>query len=340
MIGDAVPAFRDRRRHRPGHTDRGRRHRRVQRPAPGRWSLGLRRRPRLARPGHRRRQPGREGDVHRRALRGVEGVSRRLLDHRGPRPGRGAHARQPRARRAATGRSRCGRSCDARARRWRGDHACPPRGVGAGGRLSDQALRRPRHRRGGGRRGVRDRRRAVAGRRRSSQPRRLADHHRHPQGHRPDPARAQARRQAGGGSDVARRRPTRASRRHRRRPAPADLHLLSPGARDGDPRGADAADGRRADRARDRPRLPDAGDRHGAADHPREGQDQGGPHPVPGAVGGGSPGTRLGRARRPLPRLQRGLPGERPRHRSRPSRPDRRGDPAHAPGPCPHAGGR
>ena len=41
-----------------------------------------------------------------------------------------------------------------------------------------------------------------------------------------------------------------------------------------------------------------------------------------------------------LPRLQRGLPGDRPRHRSRTSRPDRRGDSAHSPDPCPHAGGR
>jgi hypothetical protein len=47
-----------------------------------------------------------------------------------------------------------------------------------------------------------------------------------------------ARRQAEGGSDAVRRRPARASRRHRRRAAPADLHLLSPGARDPEPRGA------------------------------------------------------------------------------------------------------
>ena len=96
----------------------------------------------------------------------------------------------------------------------------------------------------------------------------------------------------------------------------------------------------RSDRARDRACLPGAGEHHGAADHPREGQDQGGSHPLPGAVRGGSPGPRLRRARRPVPRLQRGLPGDRPRHRSRASRPDRRGDPAHPPGPGPHAGGR
>ena len=47
----------------------------------------------------------------------------------------------------------------------------------------------------------------------------------------------------------------------------------------------------------------------------REGQDQGGSHPVSGAVHGGSPGTRLRRTRRPtLSRLQRGLPGDRTRH--------------------------
>ena len=218
-------------------------------------------------------------------------------------------------------------------RRPGGDHPGPPRGVGAGGRRPDPAVRRPRHRRGGGGRGVRDRHRAMAGRRRPAEPRRLADDHRQPQGHRPDPARAQARRQAAGGADVVRRRPARAARRHRRRPAPAHLHLLSPGARDGDPRRADAAHGRRSDHARDRPRLPGAGGRHGPADHPCEGQDQGGSHPVSGAVRGGSPGTRLRRPRRPVPRLQRGLPGDRPRHRSRPSRPDRRGDPAHPPDP-------
>ena len=78
--------------------------------------------------------------------------------------------------------------------------------------------------------------------------------------------------------------PPEPRRRHRRRAAPADLHLLPPGARDGDPRRADAAHGRRPDRARDRPRLPGAGGRDGPADHPREGQDQGGAHPVPGAV--------------------------------------------------------
>jgi hypothetical protein len=45
-----------------------------------------------------------------------------------------------RGRRPATGRSRCGRSCEPD-RRPGGDHRGPPRGVGAGGRLPDQAFR-------------------------------------------------------------------------------------------------------------------------------------------------------------------------------------------------------
>ncbi len=46
----------------------------------------------------------------------------------------------PRGRRPATGRSRCGRSCE-RGRRPGGGHPGPPRGVGPGGRLPDQAFR-------------------------------------------------------------------------------------------------------------------------------------------------------------------------------------------------------
>ena len=186
------------------------RDRRLQRAAPGRRPLGLRRRPRLARHGHRRRRPGRGGGVHRRALPGVEGVHRRLLDHRGRRPRRGAPARrrrvedlQPQGRAAAVPVSD---------RRRRGDHPGPPRGVGPGGRDPGQALRRPRHRRGDGRRGVRDRRRALAGRRRPAQSRRVADHHRPPQGHRPAPARGQARGEAQGGADAVRHtRPSRSA---------------------------------------------------------------------------------------------------------------------------------
>jgi len=71
-----------------------------------------------------------------------------------------------------------------------------------------------------------------------------------------------------------------------------------------------------------------------------KGQDQSGAHPLSRAVRRGSPGTRLQCAHRPVPRVQRGLPGDRPRHRSGTSRPDRRGDPAHSPDPCPPAGRR
>jgi hypothetical protein len=212
--------------------------------------------------------------------------------------------------------------------------------MGAGGRLPRSTLRRPRRRRGRGGRGVRDRGRAVAGRRRAAEPRRVAHDHRDPQGHRPHPPREQARRQAEGGADDVRRRHDRARRRHRGRAAPADLHVLSPGARDRGPRGADAPDGRRSDRRRDRPRVSRAGERDGAADHPREGQDQDGRHPVPGAVRRGSPRARVRRARGALPRLQRGLPGQQRRHRSGAARPDGRGDPAHAPASRPAAGGR
>src|SRR5229473_6277302 len=94
MIRGAVPGFGDRRHGRPGHPGRDGGDQRVQRPARGGGSVGLRRRPRVARLGHRHRQPGRGGDVHRRALSGVEGVPRRLVDHRGRRPRRGAEARR------------------------------------------------------------------------------------------------------------------------------------------------------------------------------------------------------------------------------------------------------
>src|SRR6204780_4132164 len=94
MIPDAVPGFRDRRHARPRHRGRDGGHRRVQRPAPGGGLLGLRRWPRGAQLGHGHRQPGRGGDVHRRTLSGVEGVSRRLLGHGGRRPRRGAQARR------------------------------------------------------------------------------------------------------------------------------------------------------------------------------------------------------------------------------------------------------
>ena len=105
--------------------------------------------------GHRHRQPGRRGGVHRRAVPGVEGVPRRLLGHRGPRPRRGAQAR----RRGVEGLQSEGRGAAVparaeRSRRRGGDHPGPSRGVGAGGRRAGAGVsatstspRRPRPRR-------------------------------------------------------------------------------------------------------------------------------------------------------------------------------------------------
>src|SRR3954468_19781539 len=92
MIRHAVPRFRHRRRHRSRHPHRGGGHRRLQRPAQVPGLLGLRRGPRLAGPCDRRGQPRRRTGLQRRTLPGVQGVPRRLLDHAGPGPRRGAEA--------------------------------------------------------------------------------------------------------------------------------------------------------------------------------------------------------------------------------------------------------
>ena len=172
------------------------------------------------------------------------------------------------------------------------DRADLPRGVRPGRRLADPPVRRHRRRRGRRRRGAARRPRAVAGRRRTAQPGRVADHHRRPQGHRPDPPRVAPRRQVPGGPDDRRRHTPRADRRRRGRPAPADLHLLPPGAGAGGAGGADPAPARRADGGRDRRGVPGARDHHGPADHPGEEEDRGRAHPLPGAVGRG-PAERL-----------------------------------------------
>ena len=94
----------------------------------------------------------------------------------------------------------------------------------------------------------------------------LADHHRRPHGHRSirrENKRDDKQKEARVLYDVD---PPGPARRHRRRSAPADLHLLSSGARDGGPRCVDLAHGRRSDRARDRQSVP-GGVRHGTADH-------------------------------------------------------------------------
>ena len=143
----------------------------------------------------------------------------------------------------------------------------------------------------------------------------------------PDPSRAATRRQAPGGPDDPRRHAPRADRRRRRRPAPADLHLLPSRAGARGPGGTHPAAARRAHRRRDRGGVPGPGDDDGPAHHPGQGQDQGRAHPVPRAVGRRPRRAARRRADRGLPRLQRGLPGQRGR-RPGPRRADRRGDPA------------
>ncbi len=318
---------------------------RLQRERPPR----LRRRPRARDDRDHRRRAGREAGLHRRALPRDEGAPRRLLGHRGGRP-----RRRPGA---------CRRRVEGVPRRG-GGASLPHRGVRRGhagavtGPTVEQAITRVHHEEWA---------RVVAGLARrfgdldiaeeaaaeafaaaaerwprdgcAAQSRRLARHHRDPQGDRPAPSRVPARRQAPGGPDGARRHPSRADRSGRGRPAPARLHLLPPCARDGGPGGAHPAPARRAHRRRDRPRLPRAGDHDGAADHPRQGQDQGGTHPLPRALGRRHPRAARRRARRRLPRLQRGLPrrcGGRPGAR----RPHRRGDPPRPPAPRPRAGRR
>ena len=69
----------------------------------------------------------------------------------------------------------------------------------------------------------------------------------------------------------------------RRRPAPADLHLLPSRAPRRRPGGDDAARGVRADHGGDRPGLPHRAADRGAADRPGEGEDQDRGHPVRGA---------------------------------------------------------
>ena len=92
--------------------------------------------------------------------------------------------------------------------------------------------------------------------------------------------------------------PARADRHRRGRPAPADLHLLPPGPRAGGAGRADPAAARRPDRRGDRAGVPRARDHDGAADHPREEEDQGRQHPLPGAGGRGPARAAGGRARR------------------------------------------
>ena len=179
----------------------------------------------------------------------------------------------------------------------------------------------------------------MAGRRRAAQPRWLADHDCDAQGHRPGPTRAHPPRQAEEGGNAARSGVVRAAR-HRRRPPPAHLHLLSSGVVHGSARGSDATHGRRLDGAGDRSRLPRAGVGNGATDHPSEDEDQAGSHPVSASEGAGPSSAHLWCAGRPVSRVQRGVPRDRPRNRTSPPGSDDRGDPAHSTGARPPPGGR
>ena len=203
-----------------------------------------------------------------------------------------------------------------------------PRRARPGGGQPGSPLRRPGPGRGRHRRGAGGRRRALARRGRAAQPGRLADHGGGQQGARPDPPREAAPGQVRGGVPHGhRRRPRRADRPGRGRPAAAAVHLLPPRPRAGEPRGSHPEAARRADRGRDRRRLLRPRDDDGAADHPLEAEDQGRQHPLPDPAGRRRAGADEWRPRRPLPGLQRGLP--RVLGRGTAHRPDHRGDPAH-----------
>ena len=201
----------------------------------GRRRVGVRRRParRRARRPCCARSDGDDADDRRPVRRG-QGAPRRLHDHRGARPRRGARV-GPRGSREATTLPIEVRPFQRRARRVTDaadDRACLPRGVRPRGGGPGPRLRRHRRRRGGGPGRVRRRGRALARERRCRRAR--------PAGSSPPRATARstacaARRRA----TTATRRPrccTRATSRRRggrraRRPAAPDLHLLPPGAR-------------------------------------------------------------------------------------------------------------
>ena len=185
---------------------RGRRH--VQREAPGRGRLGVRRRP----ADRSRRPPPSTTPAPSRSSPTARSPSRRSTSAASgsSRP----PTSTPRSKWAAEGSKACagpgrGPSVPGRARgltptvtddATRGDRADLPRGVRPGRRLAGPPLRRHRRRRGGGRRGAARRPGEVARRRRPAQPGRLADHDGRQPRDRPDPPRVAPRRQAPGGT--------------------------------------------------------------------------------------------------------------------------------------------
>ena len=221
----------------------------------------------------------------RRPLRRDQGAARWLLGRGGTRPRRSPGDRQEGLGRVHGGRrgppvpvpSEPPRAAGRRGRGHRGRaRGRLPRRARPGGGQPGSPLRRPGPGRGRHRRGAGGRRRALARRGSAAQPGRLADHGGGQQGARPDPPREAAPGQVRGGVPHGhRRRPGRAHRPGRGRPAAAGVHLLPPRPRAGEPRGSHAEAARRADRGGDRRRLLRARDDDGAADHPLEAEDQG-----------------------------------------------------------------
>ena len=262
------------------------------------------RRPRAGRStqGARRPRPRRRDDGHRRPVRRDEGADRRLLRRRvqGPRPG--DRARAARARRD----DRLGRDPPDR----RMSRRVPlPRGMGTRRLDPDPRSRRLRARRGRGAGGVRDRGRALAARRDPAQPVRVDRRDRAQPRDRPHPARAHAR-----AEDRAPRPPGGASNRggrrrelDPRRTAEPRLHVLPSRARARGPRRADPPRGRRTSDPRDRARVPRPRVDARAAARAGEAKDSRRGHPVPRPARPPAHRAPALGARRPLPRLQRGV---------------------------------
>ena len=260
----------------------------------------------------RRRRP------QRRPVRRDQGVARRLLPARLPRPRHGDRAGGRGSRRRRHGAIEVrpvDGDCPDDVQRGRG-RARLPRGVRARPRHADPPPRRDfalaedalqdAFARGAARRwpatGV------------PAQPRRVDHRDRAPPGDRPAAPRARARRPRPGPADRSWTSSTQAEpdpgheSAVRRRPAAPHLHVLPPGARARGAGRADAAHARRPDDARDRARVPRPRGDDGPAPRPRQAQDRA-PRGIPYRVPPDDAAARAPRrrARRRLPRVQRGL---------------------------------
>ena len=229
----------------------------------------------------------------------------------GLRPGRGAAVRRPVPGLTAS-----------RSRHGPGEHL--PRGVRPLRRHPGPPPRRHQPRRGGGPGRVRDGAAEVADP--AAEPGRLDRDHRPQPGRRPASPRVDPRGPARPGPAAAPTGRARGGGTGARRPAPAHLHLLPPGARSRRADRPHAAPARRPRGAGDRPGLPGAGGDHRPADRARQEEDPRRRHPVPGAGRARAAGPAAARARRALPDVQRGLHGH--RRSADQNRPVRRGDPA------------